>query len=84
MDVKLVQTLVFLFDSDCCITENNSLIGFARNLIGWGSKPQITGDDDIKNFRRRNFLWGQRCRRMKDQKLWPGLALNQNFVRERA
>ena len=26
---------------------------------------------------------GQRCRRMEDQKLWPGLALNQNFAKAR-
>ena len=44
-------------------------IGVAR-IFNWGRpKPQITGNDVIRNFQKRNFLWEQRCRRMEDLKL---------------
>ena len=60
-------------------------IGVAR-IFGWGeAKPKITSNDVIRNFRKRNFLWDkQRYRRMYDQKPWPGLALNEEFSKERA
>ena len=34
-------------------------IGVAR-IFDWGGvKPQITCNDDIRNFQKRNFLWGK-------------------------
>ena len=36
------------------------LVGVAR-IFDWGGgpEPQITCNDIIKNFRKRNFLWGK-------------------------
>ena len=41
-------------------------------------KPQIKCNDVIRNFRKKNFLWGKD---IVDQK--PGLAHNQNFALRR-
>ena len=34
-------------------------IGVARIFDWGGPKPQITRNDVIRNFRKRNFLWGK-------------------------
>ena len=47
-----------------------------------GAKLQIKCNDVIKIFRRGTPL-GQRYRRIKYQKPWPGLALKQDFAKER-
>ena len=41
----------------------------AARIFDWeGPKPQIICKDVIKKLRKRNFLWGQKYRRMEDQK----------------
>ena len=42
------------------VTSYNSNIGVAR-IFDWGRgpKPQITCNNVIRNFRKRNFLWGK-------------------------
>ena len=37
----------------------SSVIGVARIFDWGGPKPQITRNDVIRNFRKRNFLWGK-------------------------
>ena len=45
---------------------------------GW-PKPQITSNDVNRNYRKS----GARYRRIEDLKLWPVLALNQDFSQRR-
>ena len=47
-------------------------IGVAKIFNGGGSKPQITCNDVIRNFRKEKFFVGQRYRRIKNQKSRPG------------
>ena len=58
-------------------------VGVPRSSDWGGAKTQITCNDVIKKFQKRNFLCGQRYRRMEDKKAWPGLAHNQDFANER-
>ena len=45
-----------------------------------GEEDQITCNDVIKQFENEKLSTGQRYRKMKDQKPWPGLARNHNFA----
>ena len=49
-------------------TRNPPYIGVARIFDWGGGKPQITCNDIFRNFRKSTFLWGQRYRKMEDQK----------------
>ena len=51
--------------------------------LGGKTKPQITRNDVFKVFRKKGLFTGQRCRRMEDQKLEPGLACNLGFAKEK-
>ena len=55
-------------------------IGVARIFNGGGSKPQITCNDVIRNFRKEKFFVGQRYRRIENQKSRRGLAVTQKFA----
>ena len=50
---------------------------------GGGSKPQITCNDVIRNFRKEKFFVGQRYRRIENQKSRPGLAVAQKFAKRK-
>ena len=55
---------------------------------GGGAKSQITCNVGHKsrprNFRKEKFFVGQRYRRIEDKKPWPGLALKQDFAKEKS
>ena len=61
---------ILVLDLGCC----DRVIGVARIFDWGGPKSQITCNDVIRNFETGIFLWGQRYRRMEDQKSWPGVG----------
>ena len=52
---------------------------WSQNFWLGGKGDQITCNDAIKQFRNEKLFTGQRYRKIKDQKPWPGSARNQNF-----
>ena len=58
-------------------------IGAARILIGGGPKVQITCDDVIRNFQKRNFLWDKDIAKWKIRSIHLVLALNQDLAKGR-
>ena len=45
----------FFSEIFCAVCD--SFIRVARIFV-WGGKPQITRNDIVRNFQKRNFLWG--------------------------
>ena len=55
--------------------------GFLIGEKGRGGKPQITRNDVIRNFQKRNFLWDKHFLKWKVRSRGLVLALNQDFAK---